>query len=115
MSNEPALPVYQSHKRVRAGKIAAIEHLENGEDSCILLKFEGGFAPVTLLRSWFFRHNPKIGGYFVVYADGYTSWSPAEAFEEGYARVNEGERDTLQQARAYHARQHGHTGAAEQV
>lgn len=30
--------------------------------------------------------NPKDGveGYRVVYADGYTSWSPREAFEEAY-------------------------------
>ena len=27
-------------------------------------------------------------GYFVVYSDGYTSWSPKEVFEEAYRRVN---------------------------
>jgi hypothetical protein len=30
------------------------------------------------------KHNPQPGGYFVVYDDGYQSFSPAEAFEEGY-------------------------------
>ena len=30
-----------------------------------------------------------IGGYYVRYEDGYESWSPAEAFEAGYTRVEE--------------------------
>ena len=29
----------------------------------------------------------KVGGYYVVYEDGYKSFSPAEAFESGYKRV----------------------------
>jgi hypothetical protein len=35
------------------------------------------------------RHNPKVGGYFVEYADGYQSWSPAAAFESGYELIKE--------------------------
>ena len=31
----------------------------------------------------------KSGGYYVRYPDGYESWSPAEAFEEGYTLVDE--------------------------
>jgi hypothetical protein len=30
---------------------------------------------------------PQPGGYFVVYKDGYKSFSPAKAFEEGYTRI----------------------------
>lgn len=26
-------------------------------------------------------------GYYVVYDDGYKSWSPAKAFEEGYTKI----------------------------
>ena len=33
------------------------------------------------------RHKPKAGGYYVVYDDGYKSYSPAKAFEEGYVRI----------------------------
>jgi len=33
------------------------------------------------------EHNPQPGGYFVVYKDGYKSFSPAKAFEEGYTRI----------------------------
>lgn len=33
------------------------------------------------------KHKPVAGGYFVVYEDGYESFSPAKAFEEGYTRI----------------------------
>ena len=33
------------------------------------------------------RYMPKPGDYFVVYDDGYESYSPAKAFEEGYTRI----------------------------
>ena len=37
------------------------------------------------------KHDPQIGGYYVVYpGDGYKSWSPAQAFEEGYTREGAG-------------------------
>jgi hypothetical protein len=31
--------------------------------------------------------RPKPGWYYVVYKDGYKSFSPPEAFEEGYTRI----------------------------
>jgi hypothetical protein len=31
------------------------------------------------------KHKPQVGGYFVQYRDGYKSFSPAAAFEEGYS------------------------------
>jgi hypothetical protein len=31
------------------------------------------------------KHGPVAGGYIVKYADGYLSFSPAQAFEEGYS------------------------------
>jgi len=33
------------------------------------------------------KHKPEVGGYWVQYADGYQSFSPAAAFEEGYTRI----------------------------
>ena len=39
------------------------------------------------LGTWLDKHNPAVGGYYVVYKDGYESFSPAQAFEEGYARI----------------------------
>lgn len=33
------------------------------------------------------KHNPQIGWYYVVYEDGYVSFSPAGAFEGGYTKI----------------------------
>jgi hypothetical protein len=33
------------------------------------------------------RSNPQIGGYYVLYEDGYESFSPADAFESGYSLI----------------------------
>lgn len=33
------------------------------------------------------KHGPQVGGYYVVYADGYISYSPAAAFEDGYRLI----------------------------
>jgi hypothetical protein len=48
---------------------------------------DSGYAPFPVSRAYVTKHSPKAGGYYVVYADGYKSWSPAQAFEEGYTRV----------------------------
>jgi hypothetical protein len=82
-----ALPLWQSHKRVHAAKIERIEDHFNAGDSCHVLHVEGG-AKVTVTPGWLNRFNPKVGGYYVVYLDGYASFSPAAPFEEGYTRVS---------------------------
>lgn len=75
-------PEYKSHKTVQAFKIAEIE-------GNILLPdmFEGGLAGWTADDEYMTKHKPEVGGYFVMYEDGYTSFSPAKAFEEGYTKV----------------------------
>lgn len=79
------IPQYRSHKIVRAAKITAFR--ENGEPSMpdLVLGEIGGI--VTMLSDWHVKHQPQVGGYYVVYDDGYQSFSPAKAFEEGYTRV----------------------------
>jgi hypothetical protein len=42
------------------------------------------YAPFAVSAEYLAKHKPEIGGYFVVYDDGYKSFSPAKAFEEGY-------------------------------
>lgn len=37
---------------------------------------------------YFEKHKPEKGGYFVLYEDGYKSWSPAKVFEEGYDQID---------------------------
>ncbi|HVZ18017.1 MAG TPA: hypothetical protein VG897_12915 [Terriglobales bacterium] len=86
------LPRYKCHKEVSALKIKAIVVLPSRprtrDHNTIELHFEEqGYAPIVKDPGWHQRHNPQVGGYYVVYDDGYTSFSPAKAFEEGYSRI----------------------------
>lgn len=100
------MPRYKSHKSVWALKIKAIEKanpptideleaLLNGNPSAtdeevvgaIITPEEEGYAAFPVSRKYMLKHDPQPGGYYVVYADGYKSWSPAQAFEEGYTRA----------------------------
>lgn len=74
------MPKYECHKVVHALKILGISL--NGE-----LGFEFPFDSILMDREWLDKHNPEVGGYYVVYQDGYKSFSPAEAFESGYTRI----------------------------
>ena len=38
---------------------------------------------VCMPQLWAEKHSPEIGGYYVLYPDGYVSYSPAEPFEAG--------------------------------
>lgn len=79
------LPVYQCHKRVHADKIVRIDQLENLTTVRLMLT-EGRFVDVD--QAYVSKHHPQVGGYFVQYEDGYLSFSPAKAFEDGYALVH---------------------------
>lgn len=85
------LPRYRSHKEVWALKIAEIEPdgsaPSGAEGSCIITPAEDGYAPFRVDVEYCRKHNTQVGGYYVVYKDGYKSWSPAEAFEEGYTKI----------------------------
>lgn len=76
------LPTYKSHKTVRAAKITAFR--QNGNPDMPDLVLGGIGFIVSLLPDWHQKHKPQVGGYLVQYEDGYQSYSPAKAFEEGY-------------------------------
>lgn len=87
MSLTRKLPRYQCHKRVSALVIRAIIENPRGYE----LHFEDErFAPHQVSREWCGKHGPRAGGYFVVYDDGYQSFSPADAFEAGYSLIDGG-------------------------
>lgn len=48
------------------------------------------YLSVTVSEDYVKKHQPKVGGYYVRYEDGYESFSPAEAFEGGYKKIHEG-------------------------
>ena len=56
-------------------------------EAVIITPEESGYAPFSVDAAYVRKHQPKVGGYYVVYKDGYKSFSPAQAFEEGYSRV----------------------------
>ena len=43
----------------------------------------------AVTEGWFNNRAPHVDGYFVEYQDGYTSFSPADAFESGYIEIQE--------------------------
>lgn len=91
MSDEREMPRYRSHKEVWALKIKSIEvdgsAPRGAAGSAIITPEEPGYAPFRVDEEYCRKHNPQAGGYYVVYPDGYKSWSPSKAFEEGYTRV----------------------------
>jgi hypothetical protein len=91
------MPIYRCHKDVWALKIAEIRQSPPNSDpgvekrgTWIIVPAEEGYAPFTVEQSFIDRHQPHVGGYYVVYKDGYASFSPAGAFEEGYSREAKG-------------------------
>lgn len=81
------LPEYQSHKKVRAAKILDMRINTNDHTTYWELKLEGVEKMVDVPSIQITKHNPQIGWYYVVYEDGYVSFSPAEAFEGGYTKI----------------------------
>jgi hypothetical protein len=86
------MPRYQCHKQVWALKIKEIETTERTAEGKygVHLAFEDeGYAPIAVSQEYFEKHSPEVGGYYVVYDDGYKSFSPAGPFEAGYARLSD--------------------------
>ncbi|MCU1338860.1 MAG: hypothetical protein JWO19_4441 [Bryobacterales bacterium] len=53
----------------------------------IITPAERGFGPFFVDQAYMDKHKPDVGGYYVQYDDGYKSFSPAKAFEDGYTRL----------------------------
>lgn len=81
------LPQYRCHKKVWALKIAKIEPREDGAGA-IITPEEKGYAPFPVQHGYMVKHSPQVGGYWVQYDDGYQSYSPAKAFEDGYSLID---------------------------
>lgn len=73
----PGWKRYQCYKQVNAAKITSISDGDIFVDDAV-------YTPQLVPEGFFEKHNPQVGGYLVVYGDDYMSFSPAEAFEEGY-------------------------------
>lgn len=86
------MPKYKCHKEVWALKIKFLTMDCDGDDewdgSYLMGPEENGYGVIKLPASFCGKHKPEVGGYYVVYEDGYASYSPAAAFESGYALIS---------------------------
>jgi hypothetical protein len=78
------MQTFKCHKVVEAGKIAAVVPRDADRLAYINIDGEG---TIFVADDYLKRHRPEVGGYYVKYVDGYESYSPAKAFEEGYTPV----------------------------
>ncbi len=98
------LPQYRCHKVVSALKIRQVvkhalpeANTTAEQDAAFeasaafcggnLFPVDESYHPIAVDAEFYRKHKPEPGGYFVMYADGYISYSPAKAFEEGYTRI----------------------------
>ena len=78
------MPRYKCHKIVRALQIKFVAVALNGQQERLMFPTDKRYAPLKLAEEWCLKHKPEAGGYYVLYDDGYASYSPAKAFEAGY-------------------------------
>lgn len=81
--NTDIIPLYKCHKVVRALKIQDVTFIKEGA----VIHPEGYFPSFQVDKEFTDKHDLTVDGYFVVYEDGYQSFSPIKAFEDGYTKV----------------------------
>lgn len=80
------MPRYRCHKEVHAVRITNLSEMQGWLEVQDAEK-GGAKTQIRVGADWMVKHTPEIGGYLVVYEDGYRSYSPRKAFEEGYTRI----------------------------
>ena len=81
------MPKYSCNKKVWALQIKAVDILTIDMEGALSF-FDEGYSDIHVSSDYMNKHKPVAGGYYVVYGDGYKSFSPAKAFEEGYQLIN---------------------------
>ena len=80
-------PKYESHKVVQAAKIIVVDDRPTGR--IILVRVDGTDDELEQFEPSVpgMAEKAEVGGWAMLYPDGFKSISPARAFEEGYTRV----------------------------
>lgn len=87
------LPTYKCHKIVKAAKITAREADPNFGG--LRLAFGDIGMWINVEQKWLDRNGPiHVGGYYIVYEDGYRSFSPSKQFEAGYTMIDTVNKET---------------------
>lgn len=83
------LPRYECYKRVYVLKIKEIMRVPSGNAfvTHFIVPEDWHYSPFEVSLEYITKHSPEAGGYYVLYDDGYESFSPAKAFEDGYIRL----------------------------
>ena len=83
MNASREMPKYECHKKVWALKIAEItEPTDVSGTSRTIVPSDAGYAPFVVDGAYMEKHKPEVGGYYVVYEDGYKSFFTGWRFRE---------------------------------
>ena len=77
------MPKYKCNKEVWALKIK-MYGVNETDGSGLITPEDSAYGAFEVSKEYLEKHKPEPGGYYVVYKDGYKSFSPAKAFEDGY-------------------------------
>ena len=86
-SDAVEMPCYACHKKVWALEIDTITNDVDAAGAKMLSFRDKGYAKMRASLEMFSRYVPVPGDFYVVYDDGYKSFSPRKAFLEGYTRI----------------------------
>ncbi len=80
---------YKCHKVVEGMEIDRISPFRDKPGQYSILGKDENDTVISFdtEEKWMDRHKPEVGGYIVRYEDGYVSYSPTQAFEEGYSLI----------------------------
>jgi hypothetical protein len=90
------MPKYKCHKEVWALQIKYVQIFSDSMARVthgMIFPMDVGYAPFSVPLEYLQKHLAGLteeqinGGYFVEYYDGYKSFSPRKAFEDGYTRI----------------------------
>lgn len=85
------LPRYRCHKEVSAVRILELRARSDG--GATIIPDAPGLAPLIVSPVYLKKHEPRAGGYYVRYDDGYESFTPPQPFEAGYTRISSSSED----------------------
>jgi hypothetical protein len=84
----PKLPQWKFKKQIWADKIINVRFIPKG-DCKIMWELESG-ERIAVSNDLLCRGtSTPIGGYYVLFDNGYEGWMPADVFEAGYIKVED--------------------------